>query len=113
MVKVILGIVAVIACPLLWTMIIVPLIGRWFRVPIKIGALPIDGRDPRLSKWQSFWIGGVLGWGIGLFLMGALTARFIDDTRTTIPKLLYGLAGELIIGGLLSQSDWTYPLDNE
>jgi hypothetical protein len=45
--------------------------------------------------------------------MGALTARFIDDTRTTIPKLLYGLAGELIIGGLLSQSDWTYPLDNE
>jgi len=113
MLKVVFVILAAIVCPLLWTMIIVPLIAKSFGVPIKIGALPIDRRDQRLSRRQSFWFGGVLGWGIGLFLLGALTARFINDTGTTIPKLLYGLVGELVIGGLMSQWNWTYPLDNE
>jgi len=70
MAKVVLAIVAAIACPLLWTMIIAPIVGRGFGVPIKIGALPIDRRDPRLSEWQSLWFGGVLGWGIGLSLLG-------------------------------------------
>jgi hypothetical protein len=113
MVKTVLIILAVIACPFLWTMIVVPLIARRFGVPIKIGALPIDRRNQRLSRQQSFWFGGMLGWGIGLCLLGFLTARFIDDTRMTIPRLLYGLVGELVFGGLLSQWDWTYPLDNE
>jgi hypothetical protein len=67
MVKTVLVILAVIACPLLWTMIIVPLIAKSFGVPIKIGALPIDRRNQRLSRRQSFWFGGVLGWGIGFF----------------------------------------------
>jgi hypothetical protein len=36
MVKTVLAILAVIACPFLWTMIIVPLIAKSFGVPIKI-----------------------------------------------------------------------------
>jgi len=69
MVKAILVVLAVIARPLLWTMIIVPLIAEFFGVPIKIGALPIERRNQQISKRQSFWFAGVLGWGIGLFLL--------------------------------------------
>ena len=54
-----------------------------------------------------------LVWGIGLFLLDTLTARFIDNNRTTIPKLLYGLVAALVFGGLLSQWNRTCLLDNE
>ena len=111
MVKAILVLLAVIACPLLWTMIIVPLIAKFFGVPIKIGTLPIEKRNQRISKRQSFWFAGVLGWGIGFFLMGTLMARFIDGKRPTVPEDVFGFILVLVFGGLLSQWDWTYPID--
>jgi len=105
--------VVVIGCPLLWTMMIVPLIAKLFGVPIKIGSLPIHRQDQRLGKKQSFWFGGLLGWGVGLSLLGGLVQRFIDQTRSTLPSLLLAIAASLMIGGIASMLDWTYPLNRE
>jgi hypothetical protein len=55
----------------------------------------------------------MLGWGIGLFLLVALTLRFIDQNRPTISHLFLGLVSSFIYGGLNSLWDWTYPIDNE
>ena len=109
----ILVILAVIACPLLWTMMIVPLIARLFGVPIKIGSLPVHRQRQPLDKTQSFWFGGPLGWGVGLSLFGGLGQRFIDQTRSTVPSLLLAIAASLMIGGVASMLDWTYPLNRE
>jgi len=109
----ILLILAVIACPLLWTMMIVPLIARLFGIPVKIGSLPIHRQDQRLGKTQSFWFGGLLGWGVGLSLLGGFLQRFIDQTRSTLPSLLLAIAASLMIGGVASMLDWTYPLNRE
>jgi hypothetical protein len=113
MVKVIMVVLAVFACPLLWTMVIVPLIANFFGVPIKIGALPVKKRDPRMSERQSFWFAGVLGWGVGFSLLGTLLARFIDNRQPTILQDLFGFVGVISFWGLVDQDDWTYPTDKD
>lgn len=100
MINTLVVVLAVIACPFIWTMMIVPLIARCFGVPIRIGSLPIDRRSQRLGKRQSFWFGGVLGWGVGLSLMGALVQRFIDQTQSSVPSLIVAFVCTLIVGGL-------------
>ena len=106
--------VFVIACPLLWIMIIVPLIANFFGVPIKIGVLPIARRNQRLARRQSFWFGGVLGWGIGLSLLCALMLLLLEDKPLTIPEFLYGFVLCSIFTGSASSSlDLTYPLKEE
>ena len=113
MVKAILVLLAVIACPLLWTMIIVPLIAKSFGVPIKIGSRPIERRDQRISKRQSFWFAGVLGWGLGFSLLCTLLARFIGDKRPTILEDFFGFFLIVAFWSVLNQSDWTYPIDKK
>src|SRR5882724_124999 len=103
MVKAILGVLAALVCPLLWAMIIVPLIAKFLGVPIKIGSLPINRRNQRISKRQSFWFAGVLGWGIGIFLLGTLMARFVDNKRPTILEDFFGFVSVVVFWGLLSQ----------
>jgi len=112
MLKVIVVILAVIACPTLWITIIVPLIARSIGLPFKIGSLPIDRRDKRIARVHSFWLAGVLGWGVGISVLGVLTAIFIDRTRPTI-DLLYGAAACCLVTALWTQGDWTYPLDGK
>jgi len=105
--------VFVIACPLLWTTIIVPLIANFFGVPIKIGVLPIARRNQRLARRQSFWFGGVLGWGIGLSLLCVLMVR-LEGTRLTIPELLPGFVlCSIITGRAFSSLDLTYSVKEE
>ena len=111
MAKVILVILAVFACPLLWTMAIVPLVANLFGVPIKIGALPVKRRNPRMSERESFWFAGVLGWGIGFSLLGTLLARFIDSRRPTILQDFFGFVVVVSLWGLVNQDDWTYPIN--
>ena len=96
----------VIACPLLWIMIIVPLIAKCFRAPYKIGALPFDRRNHALSRWQSFWFTGVLGWGGTVFLTSVLI-RYLGEFKLTVHQLLLGLIIYSIAGGLLSM--WNFP----
>jgi hypothetical protein len=103
----------VIACPLIWMMIIVPVVARQLGVPFKVGILPINRRDPRLGKRQSFWLAGVLGWGVGISLFGILTAQFMDHKHLTVSKLLLGVISCTVVSALLSQEDWTYPIDND
>ena len=113
MAKFIMVLLAVFACPLLWTMVFVPLIANFFGVPIKIGALPVKKRDPRMSERQSFWFAGVLGWGIGFSLLGTLFARFIDNRQPTILQNLFGFAVVVSFWGLMNQHDRTYPIDKD
>lgn len=101
-VEIVLVVLAVFAFPLLWVMVIVPLIARRFDVPYKVGTLPFDREIERLSGWQSFWFAGVLAWGFGLFLLAAETQLFIDRSHPTLPKLLYELVACLVLGGLWS-----------
>ena len=101
MMKDILFAFVVVACPLVWIMIIVPLIAKCFRAPYKIGALPLDRRNQALSRWQSFWFAGVLGWGGTVFLTSVLI-RYLGDLTLTVHQLLLGLIIDSIGGGLLS-----------
>jgi hypothetical protein len=110
-VRVIFVVLAVIVCPLLWTAIIVPLLARFTGIPIKIGALPIEKRNPRMSDRQSFWFAGVLGWGVGVFSLGTLMARFVDGRRPTILEDLFGFVLVVVFWALLNQGGWTYPID--
>ena len=103
----------VIACPLLWIMIIVPAIAKCFRAPYQFGALPFSRRNQSLSRWQSFWFAGVLGWGVAVFLVAALMAYFSDlndFSKLTANQLLFRLVVFLIAGGLLSL--WNAPRRN-
>ena len=84
---------------------------KCFGVPIKIGALPIGKQNQQISKRQSFWLAGVLGWGVALFMLGTLAARLIDHRRPTILEDLLGFILVVVFGGLLSQGDYTYPID--
>jgi hypothetical protein len=102
--EIVLAVLAVFAFPLLWVMVIVPLIARRFDVPYRIGALPFDREIERLSGWQSFWFAGVLAWGFGMFLLVAETQLFFDPTHPTLAKLLYELVGCLVFGGLWNQA---------
>ena len=106
-------VLAVIVGPLLWAMMIVPVIARLFGVPIKLGSLPIHRQEDGLSNSQSFWFGGLLGWGVGFCLIGGLTQRFVDQKRPTFLSLLLEIACSLIIGALASRLNWTYPLNRE
>ena len=99
-----------IGCPLLWIMIIVPLIAKCFGAPYRLGALPFHRRNQALRKWQSFWFAGVLGWGGAVFLFSALVAYFADASgfsKLTVHQLLFGLVTDLACGGLLSL--WNKP----
>jgi len=109
-VKVILVVLVVIACPVAWITIIVPLIARSIGLRFKLGSLPIDRRDKRIGKDQSFWLARVLGWGFGLSMLGAMTALFIDGMRPTL-DLLYGVVACCLVTALWIPEDWTYPLD--
>lgn len=102
-VEIVLGVLATFAFPLLWAMVIVPLIARKFDVPYKVGSLPFDREIRRLSGWQSFWFAGVLAWGFGVFLLAAEIQMFIDRSHPTLPKLLYELVSCLVLGGLWNQ----------
>lgn len=106
MMKGILVALVVIACPLLWIMIIVPLIAKCFSARYKIGALPFHRRNQALSRWQSFWFAGVLGWGGTVFLTSVLI-RYFGDFKLTVDQLLLGLVISSIVGGLLSM--WNFP----
>jgi hypothetical protein len=109
MMKLVLILFAVIVVPAIWTTIIVPLIARSIGVPLRIGSLPIDRRDKRFSKRRSLWLGGVLGWGVGISLMGTLVAVFVDGTPPTL-KLLGGVVSCCFVTALWTGGDWTYPL---
>jgi hypothetical protein len=102
--EIVLAVLAVFALPLLWVMVIVPLIARRFNVPYRIGALPFDREIQRLSGWPSFWFAGVLAWGFGIFLLVAETQFFFDPIRPTLTKLVYELLGCLVLGGLWNQA---------
>lgn len=93
----------VIACLLLWSMIIVPMIAKCFRVPYALGTLPFHRRNHALTNWQSFWFAGVLGWGGTVFLATALI-HYFNDSKLTIPQLLLTAVSYLIVGGLLGWS---------
>jgi hypothetical protein len=110
MVKVILVVLSVIACPAVWITVIVPVIARSRGVPFKLGSLPIDRRDERLSKRQSFWLAGVLGWGVGLSILGSMTALLIDGTQPSL-KLLFGVIACCFVTASWTEGEWTYPLD--
>ena len=100
----------VIICPLLWLMIVAPAIARCFRAPYKFGTLPFAPGNRSLSRWQSFWFAGVLGWGVTVFMVSALLAYFSDVedfSKLTVYRLLCRLAVFLIAGGLLSL--WIVP----
>jgi hypothetical protein len=103
----------VIACPLLWIMMIVPAIGRLFGVPIRFWSLPIHKQEDRLSNAQSLWFGGLLGWGVGLCLLGGLIQGFVDQKRSTFFNLLLAVACSVIIGAVASRLNWTYPLNRD
>jgi hypothetical protein len=103
-VEIVLAVLAVFAFPLLWVMVIVPLIARKFDVPYKIGTLPFDRELQRLSGWQSFWFAGVLAMGFGLFLLAAETQIFFDSSHPTLLKFLKELVACLVLGGLWSQA---------
>jgi len=107
MMKGVLVALVVIACPLLWIMIIVPLIAKCFRAPYKIGAFPFHRRNQSLSRWQSFWFAGVLGWGGAVFLFTASLQYFDDFSKPTVHQLLRALVIYLVAGGLLSL--WIFP----
>jgi small-conductance mechanosensitive channel len=96
-----------VGCPLIWIMIIVPIIAKCFGVPYKMGVLPFDKKQ-RLGRWQSFWFAGVLGWGICVFLVGAVIQILGDVGRKpTISALWLELVWGAFLGGLLSL--WNYP----
>ena len=110
----ILLLVVVIACPLLWMMIVAPLMAKLFGVPLRVGVLPIAKRDQQLSRRQSFWLGGVLGWGIGLSLLAALIALLLDERRFTVPQILWAIVScPLITGSAAASLDLTYPVNRE
>ena len=111
-VKVVLVVLAVIACPAVWITVVVPLIARSIGLRFKIGSLPIDRRDGWLGKRHCFWLAGVLGWGVGLSLLGALTSIFIDRTHPS-PMLVAGVVSCCFATAMCTQGDWTYPLDDE
>ena len=105
---------AVIACPLFWTMIVVPLIANVVGVPIKVGVLPIARRNHRLGRRQSFWFGGVLGWGVGLSLFCALWVGFIEHKRLTFLAFLFSFVlCSMVAGGAASSADLTYSVNEE
>jgi hypothetical protein len=108
--KIVLAVVALFAPFFLLIAIIVPIVARRSGIPFKVGAIPTYRRDERLNKRQSFWFAGVLGWGFGFFLTGALAAVLTAPKQFTISQLLYGLISCLVFGAL-SQGDWTYPVD--
>jgi len=90
---------------LAWLMIVVPAIARCFRAPYKFGTLPFASRNQSLSRWQSFWFAGVLGWGGTVFAVSASLAYFSDVehfSKLTVYQLLFRLVVFLISGGLLS-----------
>jgi hypothetical protein len=112
MMKIIFVVLAVITCPFVWITIAVPLLARSSGLRFKVGSLPIDRRDDRLSKRQSFWFAGVLGWGVGISLLGVMTALLIDRTKPTF-ELLFGVVCCCIVTAFWTDGDWTYPLDSE
>jgi hypothetical protein len=110
MVKIVLVVVAVIACPAVWITLIVPMIARSRGVPFKLGSLPIDRRDKRLGKRQSFWFAGVLGWGVGLSILGVMTALLIDGTQPSL-ELIWGVIACCFVTAFWTGREWTYPLE--
>ena len=102
--EIVLAVLAVFAFPLLWVMVVVPLIARRFDVPYRIGALPFNREIQRLTGWQSFWFAGVLAWGFGMFLLVAEIQLFFDPTHPTAARLLYELVACLVLGGLWNQA---------
>jgi hypothetical protein len=110
-VRAIFAILVVIVCPLLWIAIVVPLLARFTGIPTKVGALPVEKRNPRMSERQSFWFAGALGWGVGISLLGNLGARLLDGRRPTIFQNLFGFVLIVSYWGLLNQGGWTYPID--
>ena len=98
---------AMVGCPTVWILLLMPLIARGFGVPYKVGILPFDRRNESLSKWQSFWFAGVLGWGICVFLVGVLIHSFGEfSNKPTNPQLILILALSCLSGGALSL--WNY-----
>lgn len=93
----------VIACPLIWIMIVVPVLAKCFRAPYKFGTLPFDRRNQSLSRWQSFWFAGVFGWGICVFLVGFLIHYFGESSKEASSLQLALLLGlSCLFGGVFS-----------
>jgi len=87
----------------------VPLIANILGVPLKVGALPVARRNQLLAKKESFWFGGVLGWGIGLSFLGALIALLLDERRFTIPEFFLALVlCSFVAAWVSSSADLTY-----
>ncbi len=94
---------AIVGCPIVWIVLVVPLIARGFGVPYRVGILPFDRQNERLSKWQSFWFAGILGWGICVFLVGFLILSLGEiSKKPTDPQLILILALSCLSGGALS-----------
>jgi hypothetical protein len=92
----------VIGCLLIWILIVVPLVAKSFRAPYRFGTLPFHRRNQALSRWQSFWFAGVLGWGGTVFLSEVLIRYFDDFSKFRTHQVLLWFAVSSISGGLLS-----------